>query len=69
MFYDLGEHTLLFMVFHGRGRRSGAKVTMPAAVLARWRNGLMTYLKGYAQRDDALSDLGVSEDDLERIDP
>ena len=68
-YFDLGEQTLTFHVLHGRGRQSGADVGMPAAHLNRWRNGLIVYFKGYADREDLLSDLGVAEDDLEPIAP
>src|SRR5450432_1975218 len=68
-FFDLGEHTLALYVLHGRGRQSGAEVAMPLAQVIRWRNGLGVYFKVYAHRGDALSDLGVSEDSLERIEP
>src|SRR6266576_4032387 len=68
-YFDLGEHTITFHVLHGRGRQSGADVAMPAAHLCRWRDGLIVYFKGYADREDALSDMGVSGDELEPIDP
>jgi hypothetical protein len=68
-YFDLGQHTLAFHVLHGRGRHSGAEVAMPVAHLVRWRDDLAIYFKAYAQREDALSDLGVSEDELEPIDP
>jgi ketosteroid isomerase-like protein len=68
-FFDVGEHVLVFAVLHGRGRHSGADVAMPYATLARWRDGLMVYAKGYAHREEALRDLGVSLDELEPIDP
>jgi hypothetical protein len=42
---------------------------MPVALAARWRDGLVVHAKAYAQREDALRDLGVSEDELERIEP
>jgi ketosteroid isomerase-like protein len=67
--FDLGEHTLLFHTFHGRGRQSGAEVAMPLALVARWRNGLIVSMKSYVDREDALRDLGVSEDELEPIAP
>ena len=69
VYFDLGESTLFFYVLHGRGRRSGAPVEMPAAHVCRWRDGLMVYFKGYAHREDALRDLGVSEDAIEPIAP
>jgi len=68
-YFDLGEHTITFHVLHGRGRQSGADVAMPAAHLCRWRDALIVYFKGYAQQEDALRDLGVSEDALEPIAP
>jgi hypothetical protein len=68
-YFDLGENTLLFQVLHGHGKQSGAEVAMPVAQVARWRDGLCVHFKGYGQREDALSDLGVAEDDLEPIEP
>jgi SnoaL-like protein len=68
-FFVLGEHTLAFTLVRGRGRQSGAEVTIPAAQVARWRDGLCVHFKAYAHREDALSDLGVSEGELEPIDP
>jgi hypothetical protein len=68
-YFDLGENTLLFQVLYGHGKQSGVEVTMPVAQVARWRDGLCVYFKGYGQREDALSDLGVGEDDLEPIAP
>jgi ketosteroid isomerase-like protein len=68
-YFDLGEQTLLFYVLRGRGRQSGAKVAMQGAQVCRWRNGLSVYGKQYAQREDALSELGISEDALEPIAP
>jgi hypothetical protein len=37
--------------------------------LFRWRDGLVVHFKGYAHREDALRDLGVSEAELEPIAP
>jgi hypothetical protein len=42
---------------------------MPTAQVAKWRDGLCVYFKGYTDREDALRDLGVSEDALEPITP
>ena len=42
---------------------------MPNALVATWRDGLIVYFKVYAHREDALSDLGVSEEALEPIAP
>jgi ketosteroid isomerase-like protein len=68
-YFDLGEHTLLFHELRGRGRHSGVEVAMLVALVARWREGLLVYLHGYANREDALRELGVSEDELEPIAP
>jgi ketosteroid isomerase-like protein len=68
-FFDLGEHTLMFYLLRGRGQQSGAEVAMPGAQVCRWRQGLMVYGKAYVRREDALRDLGVSEDALEPILP
>ena len=68
-FFDFGERTLVFTVVRGRGAQSGAEGTIPAAQVLRWRNGLCVHFKAYAHREDALKDLGVSEDALEPIAP
>ena len=68
-YFDLGESTLVFYVLHGHGRQSGVEVTMPIVQLVRWRDGLCVYFKAYADRKDALRDLGVAEDELEPIAP
>jgi ketosteroid isomerase-like protein len=68
-YFDLDEHTLAFSLSRGRGRHSGAEVAMQVASVARWRDGRMVYLKGYARREEALSDLGFSQDELEPIAP
>jgi ketosteroid isomerase-like protein len=68
-YFDLGENTVVFYGLQGRGQQSGAEVAMPAAGLVRWRDGLAIYFKGYTHREDALADLGVSEESLEPIAP
>ena len=68
-YFDLGERTLVFYLAHGRGAQSGVEVEGRYAQVVGWRDGLAVYLKAYAHREDALSDLGVSEDALEPIDP
>jgi hypothetical protein len=68
-FFDLGEETLMFYVQHVRGHQSGAEVAMPLANLMRWRDGRCIYSKAYRKREDALKDLGISEDALEPITP
>jgi ketosteroid isomerase-like protein len=68
-YFDLGKRTLTFQLVHARGRYSGVEAEMPIAVLCRWREGLIDYLKAYIHREDALRDLGVAEDELEPIAP
>jgi ketosteroid isomerase-like protein len=68
-YFDLGDHTLAFILLHGRGRQSGAEVSLRAAQLLRWRDGLLVHFKGYVDREDALRDLGISEDALQPIAP
>ena len=68
-YFDLDDRTVVFGVLHGRGEQSGVEVAMPATGVARWRDGLCVFHKAYASREDALEDLGVSEDALEPIDP
>jgi hypothetical protein len=67
--FDLGDTTLTFYVWRGRGQQSGIDVAMPNAAITRWRDGLMVYFKSYVHREDALSDLGVTDDELEPIEP
>jgi hypothetical protein len=68
-YFELGEHVLAFDVLRGRGRQSGAEVALPGAAVTRWRDGQCVYFKAYAQREEGLRDLGVSEDALEPIGP
>jgi ketosteroid isomerase-like protein len=68
-YFDLGEQTLMSYVLWGRGRSSGAEVTMDFTQVIKWRDSLILYSKVYTDRDEALSDLGVSEDALEPIAP
>lgn len=68
-YFDLGEHTLVFHVVHARGSQSGVEVLTSVAHVVRWCDGRVRYFKGYVNREDALSDLGVSADALEAVDP
>ena len=63
-FFDLGEHTVVFGVQRGRGPHSGVEVEMQATGVARWRNGRCVSHKAYVHREDALAELGVTEDEL-----
>jgi ketosteroid isomerase-like protein len=66
-YFDLGDESLAFTEIEGTGRHSGVQVAIPAAIVATVRKGLIVYFKGYAHREDALRDLGVSEQALEPI--
>jgi ketosteroid isomerase-like protein len=66
-YFDLGEDTLGFHIMHGRGQHSGVEAALPGAGLFKWREGLIVYLKAYAHREDALSDIGVPEEELKAI--
>jgi ketosteroid isomerase-like protein len=68
-YFDLGEHTLALYVVRARGLQSGADVAMPNAQVARWRDGLCIYIKTFATKEEALSELGVSKEALEPIEP
>jgi ketosteroid isomerase-like protein len=68
-FFDMDDYTLAFTVLHGRGGQSGAEVTMPATGVAKWRDGLCVSHKGYLHKEDALRELGVSENALQPIAP
>jgi ketosteroid isomerase-like protein len=68
-YFDLGEHVVVSGTIHGRGQLSGAVVTMPFALVAKWRDGLCVYAKMHPDRDAAFRELGVTEDELEPIAP
>jgi ketosteroid isomerase-like protein len=68
-YYDLGHDVLALYVLRGRGLQSGAEVEMENALVATWREGLMTRFKVYAHREDATADLDVSLDALEPVAP
>jgi ketosteroid isomerase-like protein len=67
VWFELDDGVLGFYEYRGRGRGSGAEVSTPAASVARFRNGLISYVKVYIRREDALQDLGVAEEELEPI--
>jgi ketosteroid isomerase-like protein len=68
-YFDLGDQTLVLSTWRGRGLHSGVDVALPAAQVGRWRDGLLIYIKGYAHREDAFEELGVSADALDPIAP
>jgi len=68
-YFDLGERTFAFGSLHARGGQSGAMVAMPAAVVATWRDGHCVSHKAYADREDAIRELGLTEDALGPVAP
>ena len=58
---DLGNQVLVLGTLRLNGRESGIQVENPLAIVARVREGLITYLKDYADRDAALKAAGLSE--------
>ena len=68
-YFDLGDDVLAFYDLRGRGRQSGVEVRMPNALLATWRDEVMVFFKVWADREQALRDLGLTEGALEPIPP
>jgi ketosteroid isomerase-like protein len=68
-FFDVGDYTLTLGVLRGRGQSSRVEVETADVLVARWRDGLIVYFKSYASKEEALSDLGVSEDELDPVSP
>jgi ketosteroid isomerase-like protein len=54
------DWVLGFARFRARGRESGAELDVPAAGVYRFRDGLITAIRVYTSRADALSDLGLA---------
>jgi ketosteroid isomerase-like protein len=68
-YFHLGDYTLTLSVLRGRGRHSEVEVETPDVLVARWRDGLIIYLKSYLSMEEALSELGLSESKLEPSTP
>ena len=54
------DWVLSFVRVRTRGRESGAELDVPAAAVYRFRNGLITVLRLYTSRADALADVGLA---------
>jgi hypothetical protein len=60
--HDLGEHYLLATIHaSGHGSRSGVPVGLPLFQLFRFRAGLVVWQQDFADRDQALDAVGLSE--------
>jgi ketosteroid isomerase-like protein len=66
-YFDSAEQTLVLSVQRGRGRYSRAPVAMPIAQIFRWRSDQIVHIKTYGRRDDALSELGITEQCLQPV--
>ena len=54
------DWVLGFVRFRARGRESGAELDVPGAGVYRFRDGLITAIRVYTNRADALADLGLA---------
>ena len=54
------DWVLGFTRLRARGRESGAELDVPAAGVFRFRDGLITAIRVYTSRADALADLGLA---------
>jgi ketosteroid isomerase-like protein len=62
---DGGEWALALGRIRGAGRNSGAAIDAHAGWVARFRDGLITSFRTYADRSDALKAVGLSEQDAQ----
>ena len=56
------DWVLSFVRVRTRGRESGAELDVPAAGVYRFRHGLITALRVYTSRADALADVGLASE-------
>jgi ketosteroid isomerase-like protein len=58
---DLGDRVLALGTLHLTGKESGVETEEPFAVVARYRDGLVTEYIDFGDRDQALEAAGLSE--------
>jgi SnoaL-like protein len=58
---DLGDRVLALGTLHVTGLGSGIEIEVPATIVASFRDGLMTHLKDYGDKDRALEAAGLRE--------
>jgi ketosteroid isomerase-like protein len=58
---DLGDRVLAIGTIRYTGKGSGIRTETPVALIVRFRNGLITHLKDYGDRGEALTAAGLSE--------
>lgn len=63
---DLGDRVLALGTLRAVGKRSEVETVLPYAVVAKYRNGLMTHFIDYGDREKALEAVGLSEQEASR---
>jgi ketosteroid isomerase-like protein len=58
---DLGDRVLALGTLRVTGRGSGIEIDVPAAIVATFRDGLITHIKDHGYHDQALEAVGLSE--------
>jgi ketosteroid isomerase-like protein len=58
---DLGNRVLALGTLRVTGRGSGIEAEVPVAIMASFRNGLITQFRDYGDKDQALEAAGLSE--------
>jgi ketosteroid isomerase-like protein len=58
---DLGDSVFAAGTLRFAGKASGIQTEVPIAIVARFRNGRMTYFKDYGDKAEALEAAGLSE--------
>ena len=58
---DLGDRVLVLGTFHGKGRESGVETSTKAAWLVTVKDGLASLNRAFAEWDEALEAVGLSE--------
>ena len=58
---DLGDRVVAFGRLRGRGRGSGAAVDVEVVSVTRFRDGLVTWMRLFSNRDEALEAVGPRE--------
>jgi ketosteroid isomerase-like protein len=58
---DLGDRVVALGTLRVTGRGSGIEIEVPMAVVASFRDGLMTHFKDYGDKNQALQAVGLRE--------
>jgi ketosteroid isomerase-like protein len=57
--FDAGDHVVVFLDTHGRGRASGVELHMQVAHVLRFKDGKCVENTTYLDREEALSEAGL----------